>query len=217
MTTSKHTSVAIKLLGAAMDLTRTASPFSVQALVIAAWRAHPDTFGLKGYERQSASDNKVIVALSGSSGMVARGWLSRDGDGLIAITQAGRKVLELDGAPSPKRRQSLSINGHDRFLVRAMGSAALRKFSEDKQAICFVEALSFWGVTEGMLPGQIAGKLLLMRDELSHLERYFESHEIATISSGRAVTVADVRVLGHLHEWLEGKFANRLKLEGVEG
>jgi hypothetical protein len=67
--------------------------FSKAALVVAAWRAWPQLFGLKGFHFPDA--NKVLSYLYGKRGLLARGLVTRQG--------LGFRVAAADAAPEAGR------------------------------------------------------------------------------------------------------------------
>ena len=69
------------------------SPFSAEALIVAAWQKYPQTFGLKGYAEQYPDSNKVLTSIMGEKGLARRGWLVKMGQKLYALTREGRQVV----------------------------------------------------------------------------------------------------------------------------
>src|SRR5438309_4629500 len=69
------------------------SPFSAEALIVAAWQKFPRTFGLKGYEEQYPDSNKVLAGMMGEKGLPGRGWMVKVGQRLYALTRDGRQVV----------------------------------------------------------------------------------------------------------------------------
>ena len=52
-------------------------PFTIEELVVAAWRAYPHVFGLRGWAGQYPSDNTVKTYLYGRRGLISRGFLRK--------------------------------------------------------------------------------------------------------------------------------------------
>lgn len=63
--------------------------FTYEQLVVAAWNAHPKVFGLRGYENQFPSTNKVSAALYGARGLTGRGLIEPEGDRFFRCTRRG--------------------------------------------------------------------------------------------------------------------------------
>src|SRR5207302_8072241 len=70
------------------------SPFSAEALIVSSWQKFPRTFGLKGYADQYPDSNKVLSCIMGERGLARRGWLSKMGQKLYALTKEGRQVAQ---------------------------------------------------------------------------------------------------------------------------
>src|SRR5215468_252076 len=83
-----------KILLAAHQLEKQGqSPFSAEALIVAAWQQFPRTFGLKGYADQYPDSNKVLSSIMGVKGLARRGWLVKMGQKLYALTREGRSIV----------------------------------------------------------------------------------------------------------------------------
>jgi len=78
------------------------SPFSAEALIVAAWQHSPRTFGLKGYTDQYPDSNKVLSSIMGEKGLARRGWLAKMGQKLYALTREGRRAsVAASGSQEP--------------------------------------------------------------------------------------------------------------------
>src|SRR5260370_38764121 len=90
------------------------SPFSAEALIVAAWQKYPRAFGLKGYVEQYPDSNKVLAAIMGGKGIARRGWLAKMGQKLDSLARAGRQGVrklfvdeaQPEGAPDEPGRLS---------------------------------------------------------------------------------------------------------------
>jgi hypothetical protein len=69
------------------------SPFSAETLVVAAWLNFPHAFGLQGYSDLHPDSNKVLSSVVGEKGLARRGWLSKRGPKLYALTHDGKQVV----------------------------------------------------------------------------------------------------------------------------
>ena len=87
------------------------SPFSAEALIVAAWQKYPRTFGLKGYEELYPDSNKVLAGIMGEKGLPKRGWM-----------EAGKSYMSA-GLPPMSRRdhvpfmKSISFRGMPRLII----------------------------------------------------------------------------------------------------
>lgn len=66
--------------------------FTVEDLIVAAWKRAPLEFGIHDYAEEYPDSNRVLVKLSGTNGMVERGQFRRK-DGLLSLTPEGRKQI----------------------------------------------------------------------------------------------------------------------------
>src|SRR5208283_902556 len=69
------------------------SPFSAEALIVAAWQKFPRAFGLKGYADQYPDSNKVLTSIMGEKGLARRGWLAKMGQKLYTLTREGKQTV----------------------------------------------------------------------------------------------------------------------------
>jgi len=192
------------------------SPFSAEALIVAAWQRFPRTFGLKGYTEQYPDSNKILSSLMGEKGLARRGWLVKMGQKLYALTREGRQVirrvtLEEEAEPSPATLQRLDRD-YERFLQGLFDSTAVQKFEENrKNELTFADACRFWGITENMKSDALKARLDYVEAALSDLDRHFAEHD-AEMSSGRVIGAGDIRVLTNIHRYMEDRFERHLNL-----
>lgn len=74
--------LAFKLYAVAQQLP---GPFSLEDLAVAAWRAHPNDFGLFGYAAFHPDSSKVRLNLWGRTGLITTRKLYRTADGRYAV------------------------------------------------------------------------------------------------------------------------------------
>ena len=192
------------------------SPFSAEALIVAAWQKFPRTFGLKGYTEQYPDSNKILSSLMGEKGLARRGWLVKMGQKLYALTREGRQVirrvtLEEEAEPGPAALQRLDRD-YERFLQGLFDSTAVQKFEENrKNELTFADACRFWGITENMKSDALKARLDYVEAALTDLDRHFAEHD-AEMSSGRVIGAGDIRVLTNIHRYMEDRFERHLNL-----
>jgi hypothetical protein len=68
MSTEKLT-VPEKLLLAAIEARKRSATFTAEDLIVCAWTAYPDTFGLSGYSDRFPDSNRVLTSIMGGKGM----------------------------------------------------------------------------------------------------------------------------------------------------
>src|SRR5438105_14789763 len=108
------------------------SPFSAESLIVASWQKFPRTFGLKGYADQYPDSNKVLSCIMGERGLARRGWLSKMGQKLYALTKEGRHVvhrLQSGGEPTQTGTAPVRISRDlEKYVLGLFSSSAVQKF-----------------------------------------------------------------------------------------
>jgi hypothetical protein len=215
----EHT-VSEKILLAAAQLEQEGqSPFSAEALVVAAWQKFPRAFGLRGYTDQYPDSNKVLSSIMGEKGLARRGWLMKMGQKLYTLTREGRQVVRRllheedpvaaarpDEAPVPVTRDQ------EKFLLALFSSSAVEKFQEGRKTeLNFADACRYWGITENLRGEALNARLSRVRANLGELDRLLGTGN-AVLSNGRSVSADDVGQLCDIHAYLEERFARHLTL-----
>jgi hypothetical protein len=205
-----------KILLAAFDLEEQGqSPFSAEALIVAAWQKFPKTFGLKGYAELYPDSNKVLSSIMGVRGLAGRGWLAKMGQKLYVLSREGRQYVRRllnDGSAPPEEDTVKMSRDQEKFLNTLWSTAAIEKYNEGRKAeITFPEACGFWGVNEAMRGDAVKARLDHQRAELAGLERLLTIGD-STLSNGRSVALADVNRLHDVNGYLEERFARHLNL-----
>ena len=191
------------------------SPFSAEALIVAAWQQNPRTFGLKGYAEQYPDSNKVLTSLMGEKGLARRGWLNKVGQKLYALTREGRQMVrrlrQEEPPPAPTETVELARD-HDKLLQALYASTAVRKYQDGhKQDLTFADACRFWSITENLAGPALDARLKVVRTALGEIERTVRKGQ-AVLSDGRAFTFDDANLLSDLHLYLEDRFSRHLTL-----
>jgi hypothetical protein len=92
-----------KVLIAAAMLDGDQQTFTAEDVIVRAWRAFPESFGLSGYREEHPDSNRVLAKLMGSLGLCGRGWLEQTNTKTYRLTPAGRKMARslgyVPGAP----------------------------------------------------------------------------------------------------------------------
>jgi hypothetical protein len=209
-----------KILLAAFQLEEQGhSPFSAEALIVAAWQKYPRTFGLKGYDEQYPDSNKVLASIMGEKGLTRRGWLSKPAQKLYALTNEGRRVVRrlLHGddqpaaASKPDRPIRLSKE-HDKFMQGLFVTSAYEKFREGRQQeLTFADACRFWGITENLSGEALDARLDHVRAALADIERQVGLTS-ANLGDGHNITLDDVGLMCDIHNHLLQRFGRHLTL-----
>lgn len=201
-----------KILAAANALESSGElAFSEESLAVAAWKSNQQTFGLRGFETTHLDFHRVYASLCGSRGVIAQGLLSRVDAGpcsrrdpkrarLLELTPKGRRIAEDLLEHAPELDEHGLTHRERAVLAQAMRSRAWRLYGSSKTQICYPDALEFWAARG--CAGSTAQQIAAMSEVLEAMESKVEGHALA----------ADVRVLGHLHRWLQDRFASRLSV-----
>jgi hypothetical protein len=214
-TTTTEFTASEKILLAAENLDKQGkSPFSAAALIIAAWRQFPETFGLRGYVDQHPDANKVLSSIMGEKGLARRGLLLKVGKKEYSLTREGRRILarllERD-EPGPALTIRLGRD-RERLLVHLLDSTAMHKMEEGhKKELTSADAWRYWDISQDLRGEAVDEQLKRIEDFLRELERELAEADLE-LPSGRVVTGGDVRVLANVHSFLVDRFARHLNL-----
>jgi hypothetical protein len=206
-----------KILLAAFQLEESGqSPFSAEALIVAAWQNYPRTFGLKGYAEQYPDANKVLASIMGEKGLARKGWLVKMGQKLYALTREGKQVVrrlqQVDEEPEVRPAPVALDGDQDRLLHTLLGSSAWQKFREGRKAeLNFADACRFWNINEHLAVPALDHRLQMLGTSLHGIERQL-SPTGATLSGGRFLPAGDAAGLAELHDYLEDRFERHLML-----
>jgi hypothetical protein len=211
-----------KLLLAAVGLESGGlSPFSVEALAVAAWRRWPKSFGLAGYP-EHPNANTVISYLSGVKGLVSgRGWLRKTGPKLYTVTPAGQEeAWRLGGGPTPGQNGTAGAPVQvppplQAALLHMLDSTAYDLWGwrvKAKSEMTFANAVQFWALGDPMETGDaLDAQLGVISTTLADLARLLAAGD-AVLANGRSVSLAEITALDRLHTWLQERFQRHLAL-----
>lgn len=217
MNTIAECTVPEKILLAAWQLEEQGqSPFSAEALIVAAWQKFPRTFGLKGYTDQYPDSNKVLASIMGEKGLARRGWLAKMGQKLYALTREGHQVvrrLRQDGEQSARVPADARLNrDQEKLLLSLLDSEVVDKFLEGRKPdITFADATHFWGIGENQHGDAVDARLRRVRSELNEVERVVGLSG-TTLSTGRSISEADINLIRSIDSYLSERFGRHLNL-----
>jgi hypothetical protein len=191
------------------------SPFSAEALIVASWQKFPKTFGLKGYTDQYPDSNKILSSIMGEKGLARRGWLVKMGQKMYALTRDGRQVVrrvlleEEEETPGANVKLSREM---EKFVIGLLDSSAVQKFDENRKGeLTFNDACRFWGIAENIKGDALEARIQQVQTYLAELDRTLADVD-AELSTGRIFTAGDVRILTHVHRYMEDRFDRHLNL-----
>jgi hypothetical protein len=197
------------------------SPFSAEALIVAAWQKYPNSFGLKGFADQYPDSNKVLTSIMGEKGLARKGWLAKMGQKLYSLTREGRQVvrrLQQGDAPQPAPVTSgpaTLTRDQEKFLQLLFSCSAWHKYREGRKIeLTFADACRFWGISQNMHGDVIDARIEQTRIELTNLEARLGTGS-AVLSDGRSLSSEEIGTLLDVHAMLEGRFNRHLNLMRV--
>jgi hypothetical protein len=194
------------------------SPFTAEALIVAAWQKYPRTFGLKGFDEHYPDSNKVLASIMGEKGLARRGWLAKMGQKLYALTHEGRRAVrrilqgeDIPPAPRSDRPAKLSRE-NDKWLQELFVTSAYENFREGRQQeLTFADACRFWGITDNLTGEALDGRLDQVRKGLTDIERQIGLGS-ANLGDGHSISADDIAQLCDIHGNLTQRFSRHLTL-----
>jgi hypothetical protein len=210
--------VSQKIILAAYHLEEQGStPFSAEALTVAAWRESPKTFGLKGFMDQYPDANRVLACIMGERGLARRGWVVKMGPKLYTLSRQGRdeakRVLSGDDSPAPKRRALAQIKvpkDLENQLTALLDSVAVRRFKSGmKREITFPDARRFWSLAENAHGDVVDETLAKIPAAIEAVEKLLIGESVE-LSDGRTASDEDLKTLASVHRFLADQFSRHL-------
>lgn len=209
-----------KILLAAYQLEQQGqSPFSAEALIVAAWQKFPKSFGLKGFADQYPDSNKVLSSIMGEKGLARRGWLAKEGQKLYSLSREGKQAVkallqEEEAPPAPVRtapKGKLSRE-QEKLLLSMLGSSGLEKYQQGlKLDLTFADACRFWGISEGLKGEALDDRIDRLREELVDLRRAVGGKGV-DLATGRHIAPEDLELIQEVDEYLTERFGRHLTL-----
>jgi hypothetical protein len=191
------------------------SPFSAEALIVASWQKFTKTFGLKGYADQYPDSNKILSSIMGEKGLARRGWLVKMGQKMYALTREGRQVVRRVLLEEEEEQPGANVKlgrEMEKFVLSLLDSSSVQKFEENRKAeLTFADACQYWGITESMKGDALDARMVQVQNHLAELDRTLADAD-AELSTGRLLQAGDVRILTHVHRYMEDRFDRHLNL-----
>lgn len=212
-------SVADKLLLAANDLEQAGrKDFSAEDLVVAAWRKFPDVFGLSGHLDEKGQplypdSNRVFAEIMGSKPIRERGLLSKVGNKMYQITDAGREYARsLNSTTAVSSENRVTKAGLARPTIEALkkllASKAVEKSKNNRlDDITFYDACAFWGISPMSSAIQLEGRVANLEKIVASARTALRGKAASSFGhGGPGFGVDDLKRLTEVHNLLLEKF-----------
>ncbi len=206
-----------KILLAAFHLEESGqSPFSAEALIVAAWQKFPRAFGLKGYTDHYPDSNKVLSSIMGEKGLARRGWLAKMGQKMYSLTREGRQVvrrfIQADEPPAQAAETIKLSREQEKLIISLSATPAVEKYQQGlKLELTFADACRFWGINENLHGEALDARLNKLRASLAEIDMLI-GHGGVDLSNGRSVSASDIALLHQVDEYLKERFGRHLTL-----
>lgn len=204
--------ISEKILAAASEKWKEQT-FTAEDLVVAAWNAFPDAFGLAGYADQFPDSNRVLTHIMGAKGLREKGWIRALGKKNYTLTHLGLEAAaELQGGDSGELRGQIERSRLDR-LEQLVTSNAYRKFRQgEADAILFRDACAFWGITPRSLNEQLVTRLEELDLLLSQARDITATGSVISIPTQRIQGIDDdiIDGLSSLNDHILHRFEDEL-------
>lgn len=212
-------SVADKLVVTAYRLTSSGkSTFTAEDLVVAAWRAYPDTFGLPGYvdsdgRSKYPDSNRVFAEIMGTKPVRQRGYLVKVGNKLYQLTEAGTHYAGgLNSQSAGIEKVTLERPLRDE-LERLLNAKATGKFKAGNiDEITFHDACGFWKISARSTAIEFTGRYNNIERLLASASASTQEKSIVLRHGGDAITQSDVTILQDLHHLMRERFAAEIEV-----
>lgn len=175
-----------------------------ETLVVEAWKAYPETFGLKGYSSLYPDANTVAACLSATGGPKRKGWLEVLSPRVYNVTDAGRRHAARLRREKPEERSGALAADLDREL------RLLLKRTPPAEPT-FADACHWWNI-DALTVGNFDCVKALLDYALEEMDG-----RSVTLESGQYVTPDDIAKLQELDAALRTRFASHLRLLANRG
>jgi hypothetical protein len=218
---NNHLTVQDKLVLAAYHLEREGrSPFTAEDLVVAAWRDYPDTFGLAGYKTAEGTlmypdSNRVFAEIMGSKPVRKRGLLTKVGEKMYRLTEAGthHATLLIQRAGDDTSQKSGLGRDVRHYVERLLESRAMRKYREARsEEITFFDACAFYGISPRSSAIELQGQIANFLGVLEAAKNAAGRDAVTLQHDGKRYDAEDINNLFAVHELVQRKFKKELDI-----
>jgi hypothetical protein len=193
--------------------------FTMEDLIVCAWRKDKHTWGLRGYEDEFPDSDKLQKEIGrrgvGQPGMVDLGLLQRVGKRIYRLTPAGLAVANTI-RPSGTVGQEKADRQLEQAVKQIIEHPVFKEWLTDptrpKQ---FRQAGHFWGIAPGTPPKTVRERISFVEQTLKAARDVLNTRGIDEITEQRGRVLFDRKDIERSLEFqkvLKDKFAKDLKL-----
>jgi len=214
--------MADKILVAALEVEKSGKKhFSAEDLVVSAWRAFPNAFGLQGYLSDDGraiypNSNRVYAEIMGSKPLRKRGLLQKCGNKMYRLTEAGRNQARLlASVPLQESTEKWALAREKIEMVRRLfESKVAQKFrSGSFNDISFFDACGFWSISPRSSAKDLYSRFADIESVLDAAIKALGNKNMASsIHGGAPYTMDDIESLYQMHRVLQEKFSEDIEL-----
>jgi hypothetical protein len=131
------------------------------------------------------------------------------------LTREGRQVVRRVLLEEEEEQPGANVKlgrEMEKFVLSLLDSSSVQKFEENRKGeLTFADACKYWGITENMKGDALDARMVQVQNYLAELDRTLADAD-AELSTGRLLQAGDVRILTHVHRYMEDRFDRHLNL-----
>lgn len=195
--------------------------FTVEDLLIRAWKEDTLAWGLRGHESEHPDSNKLYTKTDGRDGLVDRGFLKNVGPRTYQITEAGLAYAQRLAPQAGDSQGKLERQVQDRVLQLIEHPVFQRWLQDPRSPTKFREAGLFWGIAPGIpakaVRARVASVEQVLETALSLLSKGIASEIVKERGSRFRFTREDIQRCLEFQSVLRDRFRKDLKILDPEG
>ncbi|MBC8460346.1 MAG: hypothetical protein H8D67_20370 [Deltaproteobacteria bacterium] len=210
-----------KLILASKNLYRQGKTvFSIEDLVVEAWKMFPNTFGLRGNVDDSGKpkypdSNRVYAEVMGRKPLRTRGLIEKVGTKRYQLTESGRSLAELlskRGQEGGDKKIILEREVLSKLFKIRDSRATQKVLKGDIDSVTFFDACNFWGITARSYSVELEGKLARIEQWLDIVKTTLSKGGSTTVHGGRGrrIQLKDIEEISSVNHKLQKKFKKEL-------
>lgn len=205
-----------KILLAAKRLEEVSQVFTAESLIVESWLSDKPSFGLKGYIESHPDSNRVLSALMGKRGLIARDWLNKLGPKTYRLGKTGKIAIGTIKQRSTVAPNVAKIGSEEKGLSKEQRQWLLQLFESDAataplELLPFTTARDFWGMVATTNDKKVDALLERTEAQLKQCSKILEQGG-TTLPDGRWIEKSEVNTLLDRHRQLVVWFTRQLNI-----